>query len=139
MNTMLDELFQVFIFLTRVTYSTIIYEPPVTFQLLVLGCLVVVAVSAPLDPETARELPAVRHEEVHDEYGQYALRYITAEDTVVSERGRLVPTDNGGWVLVIEGQYQFTGDDGQIYVTKYSGGPGGFHVDANHLPRPVMP
>ncbi|XP_073952015.1 uncharacterized protein isoform X1 [Choristoneura fumiferana] len=107
--------------------------------LLVLGCLVVVAVSAPLDPETARELPAVRHEEVHDEYGQYALRYITAEDTVVSERGRLVPTDNGGWVLVIEGQYQFTGDDGQIYVTKYSGGPGGFHVDANHLPRPVMP
>ncbi|XP_063379044.1 flexible cuticle protein 12-like [Cydia fagiglandana] len=107
--------------------------------LVVLSCVLVAAWCAPTEPSSVRELPALRHEEVHDEYGQYALRYITAENTVVSERGRLVPTDNGGWVLEIEGQYQYIGDDGQTYVTKYKGGPGGFHVDANHLPRPVLP
>ncbi|CAG9784909.1 unnamed protein product [Diatraea saccharalis] len=103
----------------------------------VLSCMVVVALSAVIPDPSVRELPAVRHEEVHDEYGQYALRYITAENTVVSERGRLVPTPNGGYVLEIEGQYQFIGDDGQIYVTKYRGGPDGFHVDGTHLPEPV--
>ncbi|XP_028167307.1 flexible cuticle protein 12-like [Ostrinia nubilalis] len=101
----------------------------------VLSCLVAVALCAP--HSGLRELPAVRHEEVHDEYGQYALRYITAENTVVSERGRLIPSPNGGHVLEIEGQYQFIGDDGQLYVTKYRGGPDGFHVDGAHLPDPV--
>ncbi|XP_061709479.1 flexible cuticle protein 12-like [Cydia pomonella] len=109
------------------------------FKLVALSCVLAAAWCAPTDPSAVRELPALRHEEVHDEYGQYALRYITAENTVVSERGRLVPTDNGGWVLEIEGQYQYISDDGQMYVTKYKGGPGGFHVDANHLPRPVLP
>ncbi|XP_037299066.1 endocuticle structural glycoprotein ABD-5-like [Manduca sexta] len=92
--------------------------------------------SAPAD-SGVRELPALRHEEVHDEFGQYALRYITAENTVVSERGRLVPSSNGGYVLEIEGRYQFVGDDGKMYVTAYKGGPGGFHVDGQHLPQPV--
>lgn len=57
---------------------------------------------------------------------------------MVSERGRLVPSPNGGgYVLVIEGQYSFIGDDGQLYVTRYRGGPDGFQVDGNHLPQPV--
>ncbi|XP_013196928.2 flexible cuticle protein 12-like [Amyelois transitella] len=103
----------------------------------VLSCLVAAALALPAHDPSLRELPAVRHEEVHDEYGQYALRYITAENTVVSERGRLIPSGDGGHVLEIEGQYQFIGDDGQIYVTKYRGGPDGFHVDGDHLPKPV--
>ncbi|XP_059052340.1 larval cuticle protein 65Ag1-like [Achroia grisella] len=102
--------------------------------IVVFSCLVAAALSAPA--AGLRELPAVRHEEVHDEYGQYALRYITAENTVVSERGRLVPS-NGGYVLEIDGQYQFVGDDGRLYVTKYRGGPDGFHVDGAHLPQQV--
>ncbi|KAL0891969.1 hypothetical protein ABMA27_015202 [Loxostege sticticalis] len=102
----------------------------------VLSCLVAVALCAPASHDL-QILPAVRHEEKHDEFGQYALRYITAENTVVSERGRLVPSPNGGFVLEIEGQYQFIGDDGQLYVTKYRGGPDGFHVEGDHLPVPV--
>ncbi|CAH2241502.1 flexible cuticle protein 12-like [Pararge aegeria] len=109
----------------------------------VLAFLVAVALCAPprhaKDDDSLRYLPAIRHEEVHDEFGQYALRYITAENTVVSERGRLVPGQNGGHVLEIEGQYSFIGDDGKVYVTKYRGGPDGFHVDAKHLPQPVRP
>ncbi|CAG9138460.1 hypothetical protein JYU34_016857 [Plutella xylostella] len=105
---------------------------------IILSCVVAAALALPAgDPHHLRALPALNHEEIHDEYGQYALRYITAENTVVSERGRLVPGNNGGLVLVIEGQYQFLGDDGQVYVTSYHGGPDGFHVDGSHLPQQV--
>ncbi|KAI8428844.1 hypothetical protein MSG28_007492, partial [Choristoneura fumiferana] len=86
-------------------------------------CLIAAAMAAPSSPaETAarRALPALQHEEIHDEYGQYALRYVTAEGTVVSERGRLVPTPDGKYVLVTEGETSFIGDDGKTYVTKYS-------------------
>ncbi|GBP44408.1 Endocuticle structural glycoprotein SgAbd-2 [Eumeta japonica] len=87
-----------------------------------------------------RKLPALQHEEVHDTHGQYALRYVTAEGSVVSERGRLVPSSNGNLVLVYEGEYTFRGDDGKTYVTKYHADQTGFHVDANHLPKtPVTP
>lgn len=49
----------------------------------------------------------------------------------------MVPSINGGYVMEIEGQYQFVGDDGKIYVTAYRGGPDGFHVDGEHLPQQV--
>lgn len=55
----------------------------------------------------------------------------------MSERGRLVATDSGGYVLEIEGQYEYVGDDGRTYVTRYRGGPDGFHVSGDHLPQPV--
>ncbi|KAL4710555.1 hypothetical protein ACJJTC_008957 [Scirpophaga incertulas] len=104
----------------------------------VLSCFIAATLAAVVPvSQDLRELPAVRHEEHHDEYGQYALRYITAENTVVSERGRLVPGANGAYVLEIEGQYQFIGDDGKIYTTKYRGGQDGFHVDGSHLPEPT--
>ncbi|CAH0728910.1 unnamed protein product, partial [Brenthis ino] len=110
-------------------------------SLVVLASFVVAVLSAPAayedDDSYLRILPAIRHEEVHDDYGQYAFRYITAENTVVSERGRLVLGSNGGYVLLIEGQYSFIGDDGQLYVTRYRGGPDGFQVDGDHLPQPV--
>lgn len=77
-----------------------------------------------------RALPALHHEEIHDEFGQYALRYVTAEGTVVSERGRLVPLAGaGGHVLVTEGETSYIGDDGNTYITKYSAGFDGYKVD----------
>ncbi|KAJ8732088.1 hypothetical protein PYW08_014818 [Mythimna loreyi] len=105
-------------------------------------CVFAVAVAAPTSPdstvEARRKLPALEHEEIHDEFGQFALRYITAEGTVVSERGRLIPNPDGdGYVLTFEGEVSYIGDDGQTYVTKYSAGPDGTHVEGNHLPVPV--
>ncbi|XP_049866006.1 flexible cuticle protein 12-like [Pectinophora gossypiella] len=100
-------------------------------------CLIVAVAAAPSSPETAarRALPALQHEEIHDEFGQYALRYVTAEGTVVSERGRLVPNPDGtGHVLVTEGETSYIGDDGRTYVTKYSAGFDGVKVEGNHLP-----
>ncbi|KAJ8732089.1 hypothetical protein PYW08_014819 [Mythimna loreyi] len=104
--------------------------------------LFTVAATAPASPDPAiearRRLPALEHEEIHDEYGQFALRYVTAEGTVVSERGRLVPSPDGtGYVMILEGEVSYVGDDGQTYVTKYSAGPDGTHVEGSHLPVPV--
>ncbi|CAH0699896.1 unnamed protein product [Spodoptera exigua] len=57
--------------------------------------------AAPLEGNSHRLLPPLDHEEVHDEFGQFALRYVTAEGTVVSERGRLIPAlDGAGYVMM---------------------------------------
>ncbi|CAH2237008.1 cuticle protein CP14.6-like [Pararge aegeria] len=87
-----------------------------------------------------RELPALEHEEVHDEFGQYALRYVTAEGTVVSERGRLVPSKDGtGSVLITDGEVSYVGDDGKTYVTKYTAGLDGYKAEGSHLPQSPEP
>lgn len=105
---------------------------------MVAVCLIAAAAAAPSSPAATaarRALPALQHEEIHDEFGQYALRYVTAEGTVVSERGRLVPSPDGrAYVLVVEGETSYIGDDGKTYVTKYSAGLDGSHVEGSHIP-----
>ncbi|CAG9560412.1 unnamed protein product [Danaus chrysippus] len=87
-----------------------------------------------------RALPALEHEEVHDEFGQYALRYVTAEGTIVSERGRLVPDSEGkGYVLITEGEISYIGDDGNLYITRFSAGIDGTHVEGDHMPVAPKP
>lgn len=87
-----------------------------------------------------RAMPALEHEEVHDEFGQYSIRYVTAEGTVVTERGRLVPTADGtGYVLITEGEVSYVGDDGKTYVTKYTAGLDGYNAKGNHLPKAPEP
>lgn len=97
--------------------------------------MIATTASAPsVNPDIAarRALPALEHEEIHDEFGQFALRYVTAEGTVVSERGRLVPTAKGDYVLVTEGEVSYIGDDGELYITKFTAGIDGYHVENNH-------
>ncbi|KOB71007.1 Endocuticle structural glycoprotein [Operophtera brumata] len=93
------------------------------------------AIAAPTaESDRLRNLPALQHEEIHDEYGQYSLRYVTAEGTIVSERGRLVPTlDGTGHVIVVEGDFSYIGDDGKTYATKYTAGFDGYKPEGEHL------
>ncbi|XP_045772252.1 larval cuticle protein 65Ag1-like [Maniola jurtina] len=107
--------------------------------LLVSLCLIAVASAAPSENSdklaAIRALPALEHSEIHDESGQYELRYVTAEGTIVTERGRLVPSPDGnGLVLVTEGEVSYVGDDGRTYVTKYSAGLDGVKMEGAHLP-----
>lgn len=104
-------------------------------------CFVLLAVasilSAPNEKETAppRKQPALIHEDVRDEFGQYALRFVTAEGTIVSERGRLIPTPDGkGHVMVVDGEVTYMRDDGKPYMTKYSAGLDGYKAVGDHLP-----
>jgi hypothetical protein len=102
-----------------------------------------VALAAPSKSSQAayrRALPALKHEEIHDDLGQYVLRYVTGEGTVVYERGHLVPTPDGkAYVLAVEGENSFIGDDGKNYVTKYKAGIDGAHVEGAHLPVAPAP
>ncbi|CAG4937202.1 unnamed protein product [Colias eurytheme] len=108
-------------------------------KMLIVLCAMVAAVAcAPTafeELKARRALPALEFEEVRDEFGQYALRYVTAEGTVVSERGHLVPAEKeGDYVLIVEGEVSYIGDNGELYVTKFTAGLDGTHVEGNHLP-----
>ncbi|KAF9798866.1 hypothetical protein SFRURICE_020430 [Spodoptera frugiperda] len=104
-------------------------------------CFLASVLAAPLEGSSTRSLPPLDHEEIHDEFGQFALRYVTAEGTVVSERGHLIPTPDGAsYVMVYEGEVSYIGDDGKRYVTKYTAGLDGYHAEGDHLPvAPEVP
>ncbi|CAH0407666.1 unnamed protein product [Chilo suppressalis] len=107
-------------------------------KIIVVLCACVLAVyGAPT--EEKRSLPAVEHTDERDELGQYTLRYVTAEGTIVVERGRLVDTADGkDKVLTYEGSFTFVGDDGKTYTTKYkSDVNGAYHAEGDHLPKSV--
>lgn len=116
----------------------------VTVLQFVAFCVVLVisyATAIPITPEQARRnLPALKHEEIRDNYGQYAFRFVTAEGTVVSERGYLVPNSDGnGYVLAMEGQTTYIGEDGKPITTIYKAGPNGSEVHGTHLPVQPQP
>lgn len=81
------------------------------------------------------------HEEVHDKDGQYSLHYVTAEGTVVIEKGRLVANPDGsGMAMVVEGEVIYIGDDGKTYKTVYTAGFDGYKVVGEHISvAPVIP
>lgn len=112
---------------------------------MVAVCCVAAVLGAPnqasVDPELAarRALPALHHNEVRDGRGQYDLTYSTAEGIEVRETGRLVTTPDGkAQYLQIEGETRYIGTDGQLYVTKYTAGLDGTHVEGAHLPVSVV-
>lgn len=113
---------------------------PCPFQITILVVLCAsYAIAAPTETEL-RTLPALEHEEIHDEYGQYSLRYVTADGTIVTEKGRLVPNPDGnGRVMVVEGSVSYIGDDGKTYSTTYTAGFDGYKPQGAHLIAPVVP
>lgn len=118
-----------------------IFQVSISFQIIILLILSLsYAVTAPAE-ESLRNLPALQHEEIHDEYGQYSLRYVTAEGTIVAEKGRLIPNPDGaGRVMVVEGEVTYIGDDGKVYTTKYTAGTDGYRPTGDHLPvAPTVP
>lgn len=107
---------------------------------MVAACFIAITLAAPskVELDERRALPALEHIEVRDGRGQYDLSYRTAEGIEVHEKGRLVSTPDGqAQYLEIEGETRFIGTDGQLYITKYSAGLNGSHVEGTHLPVPV--
>lgn len=108
------------------------------FQIAVLVlCLVASAMSASI--VLVRTDPALVHDEVHDQFGQFAVQYATANHDTRVERGHLVRTASGAPVLVYDGEYSFFGQDGKKYTVKYRAGLDGFHAEGDHLPKPPKP
>ncbi|XP_028179150.1 endocuticle structural glycoprotein SgAbd-5-like [Ostrinia furnacalis] len=106
----------------------------------VLCLCAAVALAAPVE-ESNHSQPAMEHIHEQDDLGQYTLKYRTPDGTIVSERGRLVPTADGkDQVLIHEGSFSYIGDDGKTYVTKYKTDiAGAYQPEGDHLPKPVEP
>lgn len=84
-------------------------------------------------------IPVLERTEKHDEVGQFALRYLSADGTSVSEQGVLKPASSGkGHVLHKFGEYTFTAPNGQVFRTKYVADNHGFRAEGDHLPKSVV-
>ncbi|XP_013191494.1 cuticle protein CP14.6-like [Amyelois transitella] len=104
-------------------------------QFVVIFALFAFTMGAPAPEESKRSLPALEHTEERGDDGQYSVHYVTAEGTVVSEHGRLVPTADGkDKVLVTDGEVSYVGPDGKSYMTKWSAGVEGVKAEGAHLP-----
>ncbi|XP_077294184.1 endocuticle structural glycoprotein SgAbd-2-like [Arctopsyche grandis] len=102
--------------------------------------LCMMAVAAMAAPEAPiRYIPVLERTEKHDEVGQFALRYLSADGTSVAEQGILKPTlDGKDHVLHKIGEFTFTAPDGQVFRTTYVADHLGFRAVGDHLPKSVV-
>lgn len=86
-------------------------------------------------------VPQLERTEVRDDFGQYALSYLTGDGIAVSEQGALKPTADGQRsVLVKQGSYAYVADDGRTYTVHYVADEQGYRAFGDHLPvAPVDP
>lgn len=86
-------------------------------------------------------VPLLQHTETRDEFGQYALSYLTGDGIAVAEQAALKPTADGtDNVLVKQGSYAHVGDDGRTYTTHWVADELGFRAFGDHLPvAPQLP
>ena len=99
--------------------------------------MAVAAMAAPEAP--IKFIPVLERTEKHDEVGQFALRYVSADGTTFEEQGVLKPTADGkDYVLVKEGHWEHIAPNGQVIRTKYVADEKGFRAEGEHLPKSVV-
>ncbi|XP_046436036.1 endocuticle structural glycoprotein SgAbd-8-like [Neodiprion fabricii] len=102
---------------------------------IVLAALAAVAVARPQNQLTPGVVPILDFQESHDEFGQFALSYLTGDGTQVSEQGALVPNSKeDGFVLVKKGSFKYYAPDGQLIEETWTADGNGFHAEGSHLP-----
>ncbi|XP_049767909.1 endocuticle structural glycoprotein ABD-4-like [Schistocerca cancellata] len=80
-------------------------------------------------------VPVLERAEVRDATGQFSLSYLSGDGTHVSEQGALKPTPDGkDFVLVKQGEYQFTSPEGRTIMVKYTADEHGFHPISDAIP-----
>lgn len=80
-----------------------------------------------------RHIPVLQHTEVHDEHGQYALSYVTANGIAAADQGALKHIGNTN-VFVRQGSYTYLGPDGVQYTVRYVADENGFRPEGAHFP-----
>ena len=72
-------------------------------------------------------LPPLEEEEVNQEFGQFAFRYVTPDGAVVTEHGTLMLTPDGTkYVLKLEGNVTYTVEDGSVITAKFTADEDGY-------------
>ncbi|XP_034949702.1 endocuticle structural glycoprotein SgAbd-4-like [Chelonus insularis] len=107
----------------------------------IIICLgVIAAVSAQFHPEQ-QPVAILRQSSDVSPDGSYQYSYETENGIQVAENGQPGPlNEEGAPAVVAQGQYSYTGDDGQVYSVSYVADENGFRPQGAHLPvAPPVP
>ncbi|XP_048510689.1 endocuticle structural glycoprotein SgAbd-2-like [Athalia rosae] len=108
--------------------------------IIVLAALAAVAVARPEGGAPAPVIPILEYSLTRDDFGQFALSYLTGDGTRVTEQGALVPNaDNTGHVLVKQGTLSYFAPDGTPIDLTWTSDADGFKAKGDHLPVPPKP
>lgn len=94
---------------------------------------IVVLVAAPAVLVAAGVVPILNQELEVLLDGKYSFQYESADGIKAAQSGGL-KTVNGTEVEVIEGDYEYKGDDGKFYSVKYIADETGYHPEGAHIP-----
>lgn len=79
--------------------------------------IIALAAAAPTD------VALLQHNEAHDEFGQFAYNFLSADGVARTEQGKLkVSADGTQNVFVTSGAYRYLAPDGQIVEAHYTAG-----------------
>ncbi|XP_075232461.1 endocuticle structural glycoprotein SgAbd-2-like [Lycorma delicatula] len=111
-------------------------------QAILISSLVVISLTSAA-PQTdrkqlfqpARIVPIVSISDVRDDYGQFALSYVTGDGQTFVEQGALERNlDDENYVLVKRGYFSYTAPDGTPIFQSYIADRDGYRATGNHLP-----
>lgn len=66
------------------------------------------------------------------------FRYELSDGQYREERITIVGEGSPDEEIIVNGEYSFTADDGNVYVVKYSADKNGYHADTSKNPVQVM-
>ncbi|KAJ8891919.1 hypothetical protein PR048_004478 [Dryococelus australis] len=104
---------------------------------LLVVCLLSVVAVALARPQQPEPIPIVKQTADITPEGAYQYSYETGNGIKADETGSLEPADNpeDGNVVVVQGSYTYTGDDGVVYTVNYKADKNGYQASGDHIPQ----
>ncbi|RZC40728.1 Chitin bind 4 domain containing protein [Asbolus verrucosus] len=103
----------------------------VVIKLLLVLTLAAVALTAPPEKEP---IPIVSQESDVDYTGKYHYSYESGDGSKVHQSGELKTIDKDNAGEVIQGEFEYLGDDGKTYKITYIADENGYQPQGDHLP-----
>nr|AER27814.1 cuticular protein RR-1 motif 43 [Antheraea yamamai] len=101
---------------------------------IVVLTVAVVAFAAPQSP--TEPIPILKQDSIINPDGSYQYSYATGNGISADERGALKNIGAEEPALQVEGQVQYTADDGSNIVLTYIANENGFQPQGAHIPTP---
>lgn len=102
---------------------------------IVFAAVFAVALAAPQNPDATAHV-VNQQADISPDHGQYSFSHQTSNGIAASEQGTLNQprSADATAAYTVQGQFSYTGPDGQQYTLRYTADENGFHPEAAHLP-----